>query len=125
MSKKGARQTYFVCAAIVENKLTTRTVPATSPDEASKAFSDLFSQLPQDVVGPFFKKREQVMEKTRNLKFSDQCKKAIYNDWMVSAILLHEPENQAFLSFIKRIDGRKMPPPKGIITVPVSELRFV
>ncbi len=125
MSKRGARQTYFVCAAIVEDKLITRTMPAASPDEASKAFSDLFSQLPQDVMGPFFKKRGDVMEKTRNLKFSDQCKKAIYNDWMVSAILLHEPENQAFLSFIKRIDDRKIPKPQGIITVPISELRFI
>jgi hypothetical protein len=66
-----------------------------------------------------------VIENTRVLKFSNQTKKAIYNDWLVDAFLLQEPENQAYLVFIKRVDDKKLPSPKGTITVPITDLRFV
>jgi len=77
------------------------------------------------VLGPFFKKRAQVLENTRSLKFTNQNKKAIYNEWYVNAFMLKEPENQAYLVFIRRVDDKKLPPPKGTITVPISDLRFI
>lgn len=80
---------------------------------------------PKEILGPFYKKRAQVIENTRSLKFSNQTKKAVYNDWMVNAFLLKEPENQAYLVFIKRVDDKKLPIPKGTITVPISDLRFI
>jgi len=43
----------------------------------------------------------------------------------VNAIFLQEPENYAYLIFIKRTDDKTIPRPKGAITVPISELRFV
>jgi hypothetical protein len=76
-------------------------------------------------MGPFYKKRAQVLESTRVLKFTNQTKRAQYNDWLVNAFILKEPVDQAYLVFIKRLDDKKLPTPKGTITVPVSELRFI
>lgn len=103
----------------------TKVIPASSPEEASSLFVEHYSVSPKEILGPFYKKRAQVIENTRTLKFSNQTKKAIYNDWMVNAFLLKEPENQAYLVFIKRIDDKKLPIPKGTITVPISDLRFI
>lgn len=126
MSRKGERQVFFVCVGITDvGELLTKVIPATSPDEASKYFSEKHSMTPKEILGPFYKKRAQVIENTRSLKFSNQTKKAIYNDWMVNAFLLKEPENQAYLVFIKRVDDKKLPLPKGTITVPISDLRFI
>lgn len=125
MLRKGPRQTVFVCASIVEGTLVTEIIPAPSPSEASQKFSDKYSQSPTNVLGPFYKKRAQIIENTRTLQFTNQNKKAIYNDWVVTAFLLKEPANQAYLVFIKRVDDKKLPTPKGTITVPVSDLRFI
>ena len=43
---------------------------------------------------------------------------------IVNAMFLKEPESHAFLVFIKRIDDKKIPFPKGTIVVPISDLRF-
>lgn len=126
MVRKGPRQTFFVCASISEDgELITEIIAGTSPSEATQKFTDKFAIEPKNVLGPFFKKRAQVLENTRTLQFTNQTKKAVYNDWLVNAFILKEPENQAYLVFIKRVDDKKMPTPKGTITVPVSDLRFI
>lgn len=126
MSRKGARQTVFVCAGIsAQNELVSKVIEAEDPQAASKSFLEQTTVTAKDVLGPFYKKKTQVIENTRVLKFSNQTKRAIYNDWVVDAFILQEPENQAYLVFIKRVDDKKLPSPKGTITVPVSDLRFV
>lgn len=126
MTRKGPRQLVFVCASIASNgDLITKIIPAASPVEATQMFTDQFSIAPKEVLGPFFKKRAQVLETTRELKFTNQNRKAIYNDWVVTAFMLREPADQAYLVFIKRVDDKKLPTPKGTITVPVSDLRFI
>lgn len=126
MSRKGARQTVFVCVVISDNsELMTRVIAAESPKEAADSFFEQVAFQPKEVLGPFYKKKNQVIENTRVLKFSNQTKRATYNNWLVDAFILQEPENQAYLVFIKRVDDKKQPPPKGTITVPVSDLRFV
>lgn len=126
MSRRGSRPTVFVCASVSNaGELITKVITAPCTNDASQAFLELFGHLPKEVMGPFYKKRTQIIETTRVLKFSNQTKKAIYNDWLVNAFLLKEPENQAYLVFIKRVDDKKMPIPKGTITVPVSDLRFI
>ena len=124
MNRKGSRQIVFVCASIINNELFTKIIPAETQEEASKLFAEEFKNNPNQIMGPFYKKRVQVLEVTRVLKFSNQRKKAVYNDWVVDAHFLKEPENQAYLVFIKRIDDKKVPFPKGTITVPISDLRF-
>lgn len=125
MNRMGRRQTIFVCVTISDNKeLITRLISAEYPKEAADLFFQQMGCQPQEVLGPFFKKKTQVIESTRILKFTAQQKRAIYNDWVVDAFLLQEPPNQAYLVFIKRVDDKKLSPPKGTITVPVSELRF-
>jgi hypothetical protein len=124
--RRGARQTVFVCAGISDiNELITRVIAAETPKEATDLFVEQTAFQPKEVLGPFYKKKTQVIESTRVLKFSNQTRRATYNDWLVDAFLLQEPENQAYLVFIKRVDDKSLPSPKGTITVPVSDLRFI
>jgi hypothetical protein len=124
MSRKGARQLVFVCANIIDGELITKIIPAATTLEAKELFAKQYSVEPKEILGPFFKKKAQIIENTRVLKFSNQTKKAIYGDWEVNAFLLIEPADSAFLVFNKRVDGKKVPFPKGTITAPVTELRF-
>ena len=124
MNKKGPREVVFVCAAIKNGELISKTITASCQNDALKFFNTEFQVNAEQVYGPFHKKRSQVIEKTRELKFANETRKAIYNEWYVNAYILKEPENQAFLVFTKRTDGKKMPSPKGTITVPISELRY-
>ncbi len=126
--RKGPRQTYFVCIAMDmahTGEFVSRVIAATSPQDASSSFKEQLGFEAKEILGPFFKKRAQVLENTRTLKFTNITKKAIYNDWVVNAFMLKEPENQAYLVFISRVDNKPLPKPKGTITVPISDLRFI
>jgi hypothetical protein len=126
MSRKGVRQVVYVCSSIGENgDLINRIIAASSQDEAGNLFSEQTSLKAKEILGPFYKKKSHVLETTRMLKFSNQTKKAIFNDWYVNAFLLKDPENQAYLVFIKRVDGKKASAPTGTIIVPISDLRFM
>jgi len=122
--RKGLRQTLFVCAAIIDGELMTEIIPSGSHSDATQKFKDKFSSEAQSVLGPFYKKRARIIENTRTLSLTNHTKKAVYNDWIVNAFFLKEPVDQAYLVFIKRVDGKKLPIPRGIITVPISDLRF-
>lgn len=125
MNIKNTRQVVFVCIGLnSDNKILSKIVNADTPDQASSLFLEQENIKAQEVLGPFYKKRTRVIENTRQLKFSNESKKAIYDDWLVTAMLLKEPENQAYLIFIKRTDDKKVPPPKGTVVVPISDLRF-
>lgn len=120
------RPIYFVCAAVnTDGDLVCKTIQATGVGDAIELFKKEFSLAPQQSFGPFYKKRTQIMEKTRELKFTNVCKKAEYNGWLVNAIFCEEPADQAFLVFLKRVDGKKVPMPQGAITAPISELRIL
>jgi hypothetical protein len=123
--RKRFRQTIFIGAAISNNELITQIIAAESPKEATDLFVGQNGFPPKEILGPFYKKKTQVIENTRVLKFSNQTKRAIYKDWLVDAFFLQEPENQAYLVFINRVDNKNLPKPKGTITVPVSDLRIV
>lgn len=126
MSKKGPRQIVFVCAGISNTgELLTKIIPAVTPAEANDLFVEQFSISPKEVLGPFFKKRTQILETTRELKFTNEIKRATYEGWIVNAFFLKEPEDQAYLVFLKRIDGKKIAAPKGTITVPIADLSFI
>lgn len=117
------RKTIFVCSCIFENNLLNESIMANTEDEASLLFFEKHSIKPKEIIGPFYKKRETITN-TNLIKFSNQTKKAIYNDWIVDAFLLSEPENHAYLIFLKRTDNKKVSSPKGTIIVPISDLRF-
>lgn len=125
MSRKGARPIVFVCASVLNNVLRTKIITASSESEAGSLFKENFGYEAQEILGPFLKKRNKIIEPTRELKFTNQIKKAIYGDWLVNAFLLTDPKDQAYLVFLKRADDKKMSLPKGIITVPISDLRFM
>lgn len=125
MNKKAIRPLIFVCAAILNGELVTKSIISNSSTEASKLFTEEFGIIPKDILGPFLKKKVQIIETTRILKFSNQTKKATYGDWLVNAFILTDPVDQAYLVFIRRTDNKKAISPTGTITVPVSELRFI
>jgi hypothetical protein len=127
MSKRGPRPVVFVCIGVGNNTETfiSKIIQAVSQEEAASLFLEQTGVKAKTIHGPFRPKRAQVIENTRTLKFSDKKQeKAVYNDWEVNVLFLKEPENHAYLLFIKRVDGKKQPAPKGTIIVPVSNLRF-
>lgn len=122
MDKKASRQV-FVCVDYSHE--ITKIIAAESSAEASKIFLEEFSFSPKEILGPFLKKKVPVIQNIKELKFTNQTRKAIYNDWFVNAFLLKEPDETAYLVFLKRADDKKLPTPKGIVVVPVNDLRFI
>lgn len=125
MSRREARPIFYVCAALIDQKLILKTIQGITQQEAMDQFASQYGTQPTEVQGPFYKKRFQVLETTRELKFTSQVKKAVFNGWIVNAFTLIEPADQVFLVFIKRIDGKKMASPKGTITVPLSQIKVI
>lgn len=128
MVRKGPRPVVFVCAAIDPNKpgeIIQKQITAVSQVEAASFFLEMTKTKAKVIHGPYRPKRAQVMENTRSMKFTDQpSRKTIYDGCEVTVFFLKEPENHAYLVFIRRVDGGTQPLPRGTILVPVSDLRF-
>lgn len=126
MSRRHAREIVFVCSSVSnKGELISQIIPGKTPAEASALFLEQNQLDAQTVLGPFYKKKTQILETTRSLQFaSPEFKKAEYNGWLVNAFMLVEPANQAYLIFLKRVDDKKIPMPKGTIIIPISDLRI-
>ena len=123
MSRRGARQIVFVCSSIIDQKLVSHTIEATTTEEAVEIFLKEYQVKAQVVHGPFYRKKQGVLDNTRSIKFTGQSKTAIYNDWLVNALILKDPENCAYLLFDKRVDDKKVPKPVGTFIVKLDDLR--
>jgi hypothetical protein len=126
MRKRGPRPVVFVCVGIDREKddVISKQITAASQTEAASLFLEQTKIKAKNIHGPYRPKRQQVMTNTLTMKFADRSRKAVYNNWEVTAFDLKEPENHAFLVFIKRVDDQKQPKPQGTIIVPLSDLRF-
>lgn len=126
MRKRGPRPVVYVCVGIdhEKNDVISKQITAASQTEAASLFLEQTKIKAKNIHGPYRPKRAQVMENTRSMKFADRSRKAFYNDWEVTAFDLKEPENHAYLVFIRRVDNQKQPEPKGTVIVPISDLRF-
>lgn len=125
--RRGPRPVVFVCIGIDPDQpgeFISKQIQATSQAEAASLFLELTKVKAKTIHGPYRPKRAQVLENTRTLKFDKQNRRAIYDNWEVTALYLKEPENHAYLVFHNRVDGQKMAQPKGTIIVPISDLRF-
>lgn len=122
---KQRKNTFFVCSAIKKSQLCVRTIEATTFTGARKIFEDSEGIKPGIISGPFFKKRGFDQECFEDLKFSGISKKAIFEDWEVTAQILLEPADAAYLFFKKRLDGQNIQPPDGHVIVDVQNLRFI
>lgn len=126
MARREARPIIFVCAALgINGDLIMDSIVALKQDEAMSIFKEKYQVLPLNVIGPFYKKRTQVLNNTTAIKFTNTIKKAEYNEWKVNAIFLSDPKDQAYLIFTGRIDNKKITPPQGTIIVPISNLRII
>lgn len=124
---RGPRPTYYVCVGPDPDQpgeSVSKQIQATSQAEAAHSFMELTKTKAKKIHGPYLLKRAQVPENTRELKFAQETHKAIYDNWHVTAMYLKEPENHAYLVLHERVDGQKIPAPKGTIIVPISDLRF-
>jgi len=126
MSRRHAREIVFVCSGISNTgELISQVIPGKTPAEASALFLDQNQTGAPAVLGPFYKKKTQILETTRSLQFaSTEFKKAEYNGWLVNAFTLAGTTNEAYIIFLKRLDDKTIPMPKGTIIVPISDLRF-
>lgn len=126
MSRRQAREIVFVCSGISnKGELISQVIPGKTPAEASALFLDQNQTSAPTVLGPFYKKKTQILETTRSLQFaSTKFKKAEYNGWLVNAFTLAGTANEAYIIFLKRLDDKTIPMPKGTIIVPISDLRF-
>lgn len=126
MARRGPQQICFICVGISETaELISKEILASSQEEASSLFKTQNGTDVKNIHGPYFKKKTQVLDTTRSLKFSKEFKQAEFNGWFVKAMLLTEPANHAFLIFINRVDGNKISKPKGTYIVPISNLRIM
>ncbi len=127
MDRRKYRQTVYVCIGLLDNmELISKIVEADSPSDASTIFEDNFKLKAKEVLGPFFRKKVQVVENTATVKFANaSCRKAEYNNWLVNAFILEEPQDHAYLVFVSHLDNKKMPCPKDVAVVPISQLRFI
>ena len=127
MSHRKNRQVVYVCIGLSDDtEIISKIIEAESVGVAAAAFEDEFKLKAREVLGPFFKKKAQMLENTVELKFSTSSFiKAEYNDWLVNAFLLEEPSQHAYLVFISHLHNKKIPFPKGTIVVPVSQLRLI
>lgn len=127
MNNKYFKQTIFVCIGLKDNfNIISKIVEAESVIEASTKYEEEFNAKPKEVLGPFFKKKIQVLENSAVIKFSNnQFSKAVYNDWAVNAFMLENPPDHAYLVFINHMHNKKNIAPKGTVVVPISQLRFI
>ena len=104
MSKK---EIFYVCASCINQKLVLETIPASLEKDAVSLYKNKYGQVPEKIEGPFYKKRVYTEPVNQNIKFNGQIKSAMYQGWKVNAFLLQEPENFAFLVFLKNIENIK------------------
>lgn len=124
MTRKGPRPVVYVCVGFDHEKVDviSRAITANSQNEAANLFLEQTKIKAKNIHGPYRPKRAQVLDNTRTLRFGDKSVKTTYNGWEVNAFYLKEPENHAYLVFIRKIDEKAPAAPKGTFLVPVSDI---
>lgn len=125
MRDRRPRQIIYVCSAFHNQMLLSHTVEAINDEDAMKKFEEKYGAKAQIINGPFFRKRSFGLPNAQNIKFAGKSVEAIYNEWLVSALLLKEPVNCAYLLFDKRVDNKKLPKPAGTFIVKLDDIRII
>lgn len=123
MGRLGKKPIQYVCCAIVGSRLVSEAVVANTLNDAAKKFKLQYGCKPEDIHGPFFSKRPTAKDKVREYEFEGKSKKAIYDGWFVTALMIKDQKNCAFLLFDSRVDGQKMQRPQGDFIVKLDELK--
>ena len=123
------RKSCFVCSAMAQGVIITKTYDASSAEEASSLFTSEVGFNPNNIEGPFYKKKARV---PRNIKpkkvemiFGTETKKAHYKNYLVNAFMLNDPIDHAYVVIIKSLDESNKTKKQGTIIVPISELNFI
>jgi len=119
------RPVVFVCSGFVKCKVVCKTISADNFSAARDVYYKEYGFKPSITLGPLYKKRGFAQEIRNELKFLGISKRAEFDGWEVSAELLLEPDNCAYLFFKKRLDGKNIPIPEEHMIVDVESLRFI
>lgn len=125
LKMRRAKEFIFVCISNSSDGIgfVSKEVRAVSRGDASVKFLEQTKLNSKTIYGPFRRRFQKEVKNKQNLQFSSISKRTIYNDWEVNALFLKEPEDHAYLVFIKRVDGKNASIPKGNVIVPISELQ--
>lgn len=99
------KKTYYVCIALNNSEILFKEVEGLTKDDAVYEFKKIYNIAPYDILGPFFKKRENSNRKLKNIKFSNIYYKAKYNGWNVSVTETYEPPNYCMVFYDTPIDS--------------------
>lgn len=125
MARRKKRATFFVCSSILDGKIISSDVEASSKKEASSLYSSASKLEPETVSGPFYLKRVKIPKLAKkDLQFSGITKKALYKGCLVNAFLLNSPKDHAYLVFIKGAEAHVGVRMSTTVIVPVEYLEF-
>lgn len=126
MREAFSREIFFVCSSIsIDGELISEIISAKTLNEASSIFLEKFKLSPKIILGPFYKKKTQIIEEPKSFEFLvGKPRVAEYNGWLVKVHMLKQPSDHAYLIFTKRLDNKNILTPKGTTIVPISNLRF-
>lgn len=110
----------YICSAIKNNVLISEKIFSNSLEKAKKTFIEDYQIDNPIIYGPF----QEELISAKEVKFSGIIRNAIFNNWKVSAMLLKEPKDYAYLFFDQHIDNQKIDKPKQSYVVKIEELRF-
>lgn len=123
--EKRVRSLFFVCVGINKiHELKTKSIQASTSEEASTIFNSQFGFDPKDILGPFYKKQTKILANTTAIKMTAKWENAEYNGWNVKVNILKEPQNYVYILYNSRIDGQNLQKPQGAI-VPIYDLRIL
>lgn len=114
--RRKARIIIYVCSAIKENILISKMVEAQTLEGSYVIFETENGIKPQMVLGPFYKKKSNVLEKNTSLRFKfGQNMQGNYNGWLITAMPLLSPPDSAYVLFNKKIDGSRATKPNAMV----------
>jgi len=115
------REIVFVCVAVKHNdiadhQLHTRTIIANTVEDACIKYEQEFGFQPDEVFGPFYKKKSGMLNKNFDIKFAPKSKlTGTFNDWNITAMPLLNPPDSVYVIYDTKIDGTKTNKPSAMI----------
>lgn len=121
------RKVFFVCCGTVEGSLKSEIIEASSKQDAFDIFKSRNKFSPEFVSPSFYKKHEKFLyKKLNNIKFTQKTIQTIYGGWNITAKILEDPANFAYIIIKNHVSNpnKKKPQPKpGMhILLPLSEI---
>ena len=122
---RAERDKLYVCSGVSpEGVLVSKSIPASSKQEAKLSYhSDNGFPLSQ-IVGPLPNRKQKSLNLKSFKLLDNKCRVGIYGKWVVNSFSIVDPENYEMIVFIKRLDNSKKNVPNKKMIVPLSDVRI-